>query len=204
MDAHLSKQFWGPMALSGSSWKRWIAKPCGQSQRYLAAYLYIFQTNVELETLFSTITKGDGELDGDSLDSTWSRFERNTGKHMQRYTWPHISCTRKTHGKTIVKPFFCTISRMKVDKYFLKTFMVIKNILFCETKKMSEWHVLKPRARKSFFRCVYYFQCSRNRYSMNVLARKLTSIINKLYPTRYSGRLKVKDLYGLSGLAQQN
>lgn len=32
-------------------------------------------TNVALETLISTITKGDGELDGDSLDGTWSRFE---------------------------------------------------------------------------------------------------------------------------------
>ena len=123
MDAHLSKQFWGPTALSGSSWKRWIAKPRGQSQWYLAAYLYIFLTNVELETLFSAITKGDGELDGDSLDSTWSRFERNTGKHMQRYTWPHISCT--SWGKLMVKllwnHFFCTISRMKLDKDFLSS-----------------------------------------------------------------------------------
>ena len=134
MDAHLSKQFWGPMALSGSSWKRWIAKPWGRSQRHLAAYLYIFQTNVELETLFNTITKGDGELDGDSLDSTWSRFERNTGKHMQRYTWPHISCTRKIHGKTIVIPFFCTLSRMKVDKDFLKNLTIIKNTIMRDQK----------------------------------------------------------------------
>lgn len=88
------------------------------------AYLYIFLTNVELETLFSTITKGDGELDGDSLDSTWSRFERNSGKHIERYTWPHISCTSKTHGKTIVKPFFPTISRTKVDK---KTFLKLNH-----------------------------------------------------------------------------
>lgn len=204
MDAHLSKQFWGSMALSGSSWKRWIAKPWGQSQRYLAAYLYIFQTNVELETLFSTITKGDGELDGISLDSTWSRFERNTGKHMQRYTWPYISCTRKIHGKTIVKPFFCTISRMKLDKHFLKNLTIIKNTIMRDQK--NEWVTLfeTSRKKKSFFRCVYYFQCSRNLYSINALTRKLTSIVNKFYPTRYSGRIKVKDLYGLSGLAQQN
>lgn len=204
MDAHLSKQFWGPMALSGSSWKRWIAKPWGQSQRYLAAYLYIFQTNVELETLFSTITKGDGELDGISLDSTWSRFERNTGKHMQRYTWPYISCTRKIHGKTIVKPFFCTISRMKLEEDFLKNLTIIKNTIMRDQK--NEWvtRFETSRKKKSFFRCVYYFQCSRNLYSINVLTRKLTSIVNKFYPTRYSGRIKVKDLYGLSGLAQQN
>lgn len=204
MDAHLSKQFWGPMALSGSSWKRWIAKPWGQSQRYLAAYLYIFQTNVALETLFSTITKGDGELDGDSLDSTWSRFERNTGKHIKRYTWPHISCTRKIHGKTIVIPFFCTISRMKLDKDFLKNLTIIKNTILRDQK--NEWVTRFETSlkKKFFFRWVYYFQCSRNRYSINVLTRKLTSIVNKFYPTRYSGRIKVKDLYGLSGLAQQN
>lgn len=98
MDAHLPKTVLRTNGLLGLVWlklKEVNRETLGtsESQRYLAAYFYIFLTNVELETLFSTITKGDGELYGDSLDSTWSRFERNTGKHMQQYTWPLISCT---------------------------------------------------------------------------------------------------------------
>ena len=153
--------------------------PWGQSQRYLAAYFYIFLTNVELETLFSTITKGDGELYGDSLDSTWSRFERNTGKHMQQYTWPLISCT--SWGKLMVK-LLCTRPKKWVSDAF--------------------WNLAQEKV--SFFRCVYYFQCSRNRYFMNVLTRKLTSIVNKFYLTTYSGRLKVTNLWWPEWLGSTN
>ena len=50
------------------------------------------------------------------------------------HTWPHISCTRKIHGKTIVIPFFCTISRMKLDKDFLKNLTIIKNTIMRDQK----------------------------------------------------------------------
>ena len=93
---------------------------------------------------------------------------------------------------------------MKLDKDFLKNLTIIKNTIIRDQKNERVTRFETSRKKKFFFRCVYYFQCSRNRYSINVFTRKLTSIVNKFYPTRYSGRIKVKDLYDLSGLVQQN
>ena len=45
-----------------------------------------------------------------------------------------ILAVRKIHGKTIVIPFFCTISRMKLDKDYLKNLTTIKNTILRDQK----------------------------------------------------------------------
>ena len=68
------------------------------------------------------------------METVWTAHGQGLKEIPENTCSDILGCTRKIHGKTIVIPFFCTISRMKLDKDYLKNLTIIKNTILRDQK----------------------------------------------------------------------